>query len=82
MLQATFNQLGPQGEALYQQTLQVLRQALNSGLSEVFLISLIVTLAVFVVNLFLKEIPLRKQHMMSELAEGDDVGKPPSNRDS
>ncbi|MDO8567491.1 MAG: MDR family MFS transporter [Dehalococcoidales bacterium] len=68
-LQAAFNQIGPQGAALYQQTLHLLRQALAAGLSEVFLIAAIITLLTFVINLFLKEIPLRKAHVMAEPQE-------------
>lgn len=58
-------QLGPQGVALYEQLLQGLRRALDSALSEVFLLSLFAVLIAFVFNLFLKEIPLRKQHGIS-----------------
>ncbi len=65
-LQTLFSQVGPQGAALYKQTLEILRQALNSGLAEVFVISLIVTVPAFVISFFLKEIPLRKHHVLAE----------------
>jgi len=65
-----FNQFGEQGAALYAQALQALREALNSGLTEVFLVAFVVTFLAFIVNLFLKEVPLRKQHMLDE--SGDD----------
>jgi len=65
-LQTLFSQAGQQGPALYQQTLSILRQALNSGLTEVFLIALVITLVAFVISFFLKEIPLRKQHVLAE----------------
>jgi EmrB/QacA subfamily drug resistance transporter len=65
-LKALFSQFGQQGATFYEQTLQVLREALNSGLSEIFIISLVVTILVFIINLFLKEIPLRKQHVLTE----------------
>jgi EmrB/QacA subfamily drug resistance transporter len=65
-LQALFSQAGPQGAALYEQTLSILRQALNSGLAEVFVIALAITVAAFVINFFLREIPLRKQHVLDD----------------
>src|SRR4030042_118560 len=65
-LKNLFSQAGPQGATLYQQTLEILRQALNSGLAEVFLIALVVTAVAFVISFFLKELPLRKQHVLSD----------------
>jgi hypothetical protein len=65
-LKALFSQFGQQGATFYEQTLQVLREALNSGLREIFVIALIVTVLVFIINLFLKELPLRKQHVLTE----------------
>ncbi len=61
-LQDVLKQMGTQGPALLEQVLQVLRQALGSALSEVFLIGFFVLIIAFVVNLFIKEIPLRTQH--------------------
>jgi ABC-type phosphate/phosphonate transport system permease subunit len=65
-LKTLLSQTGPQGAAIYQQTLGTLRQALNSGLAEVFAIALVITILAFVINFFLKEIPLRKQHVLAE----------------
>jgi hypothetical protein len=65
-LKNLFSQAGPQGATLYQQTLEILRQALNAGLAEVFLIALIVTAVAFVISFFVKELPLRKQHVLSD----------------
>lgn len=62
-LRNLFEHLGPQGAALFEQVLQVLRQALGSALSQVFLIGLFTLVIAFVINLFIKEIPLRKQHI-------------------
>ena len=44
--------------------MQALRQALSLSLSEVFLVALVVTAAAFVINFFIKEIPLRRHHTM------------------
>ena len=74
-LKALFSQFGQQGATFYEQTLQVLREALNSGLKEIFVIALIVTILTFIINLFLKEIPLRKQHVLAEpIKKGKDNG--------
>lgn len=53
--------LGPQADAIFNQIIMLLRQSLNSALSEVFLISFAATLVALVINLFIKEIPLRRQ---------------------
>ncbi|MDO8491175.1 MAG: MDR family MFS transporter [Dehalococcoidia bacterium] len=53
---------GPQGAALFDQVLQALRHGLQSALSQVFLIALVVLLVSLVIHLLIKEIPLRKQH--------------------
>ena len=65
-IEAIFNQFGEQGASLYTQTITVLQQALGSSLTQVFFIGFIIIVVVFVINLFLKEVPLRKQHVLSE----------------
>jgi len=76
-LQTLFSQAGQQGAALYEQTLEILRQALNAGLAEVFLIALVITIPALVINFFLKEIPLRKQHVLAD--ESGSVDESPDN---
>jgi len=61
-LKSFFEPLGPQGMALFDQLIQTLKSALNSGITEVFFIALILVAVGWVVNLFLKEIPLRKHY--------------------
>ncbi len=61
-LKSSLEQLGPQGAALFDQVMQTLKSALNSGITEVFFIALILVAVGWVANLFLKEIPLRKQY--------------------
>jgi EmrB/QacA subfamily drug resistance transporter len=63
-LKILFNQFGDQGAVLYAQTLRALREALDAGLTEVFLAAFVVIVLAFITNLFLKEIPLRKQHVL------------------
>jgi len=61
-LKGFFEPLGPQGMALFEQVMHTLKSALNSGITEVFFIALILVALGWVVNLFLKEIPLRKHY--------------------
>jgi EmrB/QacA subfamily drug resistance transporter len=65
-LQTLFSGFGEQGQALYQQMLEVMKTALGSSLSSVFFITFIIVAAVFVLNFFLREVPLRKQHVIDE----------------
>jgi EmrB/QacA subfamily drug resistance transporter len=61
-LRSFFEQLGPQGATLFDEVMHTLKSALNSGITEVFFIALILVAVGWVVNLFLKEIPLRKHY--------------------
>jgi EmrB/QacA subfamily drug resistance transporter len=61
-LRAFLESLGPQGAAYYEQILHALRQALNSALSQVFLIGMGIVILAFICNLFIREVPLRKRH--------------------
>ncbi|MDD5092882.1 MAG: MDR family MFS transporter [Dehalococcoidia bacterium] len=64
-LHSQFNQLGPQGEGLFQQLVDALRHALSSAITEVFLIGLIVALIALAATVFLKEIPLQGKRNIS-----------------
>jgi hypothetical protein len=59
-LKGFFETLGAQGMQIFDQLMATLRQALSSALSEVFLVSMGVVAVAFVINFFIKEIPLRK----------------------
>jgi EmrB/QacA subfamily drug resistance transporter len=61
-LQSIIGRLGDQGAALLQQVMQAFRESLAISISDVFLYSLFAMMFAFIVNLFIKEIPLRKQH--------------------
>ena len=63
-LQGLLSQMGSAGSGLFEQVLQALRQALSLALSEVFLIGLFMLIVAFIVNLLIREIPLRKHHTM------------------
>lgn len=73
-LQGFLAQMGLQGSAIFEQILQALRQALDSALSQVFLIALFMLIFAFIANLFIKEIPLRKQHTAVSLPPDREVG--------
>ena len=68
-LRDTFNVFGSQGQSLFDQMLQALRQSLSSAIGRVILITLFVSVLSFVVCLFLKEIPLLKKYITSDLIE-------------
>lgn len=56
-LEQSFESIGPEGVGLLCQFQDVLRQALSSAISDVFLISLAMVIAAWVITLFLKGIP-------------------------
>jgi len=71
-LSSIVSQTGAQAEAVVNQLLETLRVALSSSLAEVFLISFFILLAALVLVFFLKEIPLRRQHLTEEeMSEGN-----------
>ena len=57
-LRATFDQMGPQGAELADQLLRTLRVPLASAISDVFVISVVILAAAFVVTIFLNPRPL------------------------
>lgn len=62
-LKAFLVPMGVQGARIYEQLMVVLRQSLQAALSRIFLVSLMMVALAFILNLFLKEIPLRKHHI-------------------
>lgn len=63
-LMSLFVYQGSAGPELYERTLQALRESLSAAISSVFLISVFIMVVAFVVNFFLKELPLRKEHSL------------------
>jgi len=63
-MQRMIEQISPQGAELFEQTLAALRQSLASSLSQVFMFALLAVVIAFVINFFLKEIPLRRQNTL------------------
>ena len=64
-LRGLFGNTGVQGAAFFEQVLSTLRHALSAGISEVFFIGFGMVLIAFIVNFFLREVPLSKQHAVS-----------------
>ena len=62
-------QASPQGNQLFMQLQDTLKQSLSTALHEVFLISLIAAGVALSVHLLIKEIPLRKEHSNASAAE-------------
>ena len=62
-LRGIFEPLGEQGAALFQHVIEALKISLSSAITQIFFISLVIIIVAWIVNLFLKEIPLRKTHV-------------------
>ncbi len=61
-LTGLFEGFGEGGAMLLAQLMSTLREALSESLAAVFLVGFIVAILAFVINFFMKEIPLRKHH--------------------
>jgi predicted MFS family arabinose efflux permease len=62
-LRSIFDNVGVHGAALFEQVIESLKSALSSAVTQVFLISFAIIIVAWIVNLFVKEIPLRKQNV-------------------
>ena len=72
-----FAAMGPQGQAVLQQVMVGMREALVLAIQEVYFIGLLLVIVAFVTSLFLKEIPLRTSHHDPEHGdEGTKQAKP------
>ena len=70
-LQDSFAAFGPQGQALYAQFVEALKDSLATGVTQIFVISAVVMVLGLISTLFLKEIPLRKGARRSPTVEPD-----------
>jgi EmrB/QacA subfamily drug resistance transporter len=61
-LQGIINKVGDQSGALFQQVMQSLRQSLDVSIAHVFLYGMFVIVLAFIINFFIKEIPLRSHY--------------------
>jgi EmrB/QacA subfamily drug resistance transporter len=61
-LQGIIGQLGESGAEMIPRIMEALRESLSASIAHVFLYSFFAMGIAFIINLFIKEIPLRKQH--------------------
>ena len=71
-LSAAFDKIGPQGQSLFASFMDAVRHSLSAAVSNVFLLSVFVSIVAFVAVLFLKEVPLRRTHSAEGLESLDD----------
>jgi hypothetical protein len=64
-LQQIISSLGEKGATVLQHVMQGLRESLALSISHVFLYAFFAVLLAFVINFFIKEIPLRTQHTIN-----------------
>ncbi len=71
--------LGNQGQALFDQTIQAVRESLAVAITDAFFVAVFFLVAATVIGVFMKEIPLRKGHYLpeEELA-ADELGFTPT----
>lgn len=65
-IQGAFQQFGAQGQALFDQTMVGVKTSLADGISDAFFISIFVLMAAVLVAAFMKEIPIRRTHMVMD----------------
>ena len=65
-IQASFSQFGDQGDLLYRQFIEAVRQALAAGMTRLFAVSLGFSILAFLATFALKEIPLRQDEFYQE----------------
>jgi EmrB/QacA subfamily drug resistance transporter len=65
-LQGLIGQLGQQGAELFRQVVEAMRQALSSAIGEVFLYGMAAIVLAFIINLFIREVPLRREYTLDE----------------
>jgi len=61
-VRGAFEQLGPQGSALFDASILAVRTSLATAISEAFWVAMFVVFASVFVGAFLKEVPLRRAH--------------------
>lgn len=73
-LKLMLSQIGGQGVPFYESGMLLLRESLSNAISSVFVLVFFFILAAITFNFFLKEVPLRKQHVITH-AEPPNIGK-------
>jgi len=65
-VQSAFSSFGAQGQALFGQTIEGVKASLATAIADAFLVAVFILADSVVVALFMKEVPLRKQHYTPE----------------
>ena len=65
-VQSAFSSFGAQGQALFSQTIEGVKTSLATAIADAFLLAVFILAASVVIALFMKEVPLRKQHYTPE----------------
>ena len=68
-----FSQFGAESQKLFDAFMEAVRHSLEFAISDVFFLATLISIAGFVVVLFLKEVPLRRTHFA---ATGEEAGVP------
>ncbi|HTY82031.1 MAG TPA: MDR family MFS transporter, partial [Dehalococcoidales bacterium] len=72
-LMALFSKAGAQATALYNDVINALRLSMSTAIARVFFFAFFIVLAGFILNFFLKEIPLRTHHTIESEKAGSKV---------
>jgi len=65
-VELSFASFGDQGEALFAATMTGVRTSLANGIAEAFFIAIFVLIGALAVSLFMKEVPLRRSHVIHD----------------
>ena len=68
-VRARFAGFGDQGEALFEQSIQGVKESLALGIADAFLLAVFILIIALVISVFMQEIPLRKAHYTPEEQE-------------
>ena len=83
-VELSFAAFGDQGNALFEATMTGVRTSFANGIAEAFFIAIFVLLGALAVSLFMKEVPLRRAHIIVDEAPSSpadtarSVGAPPA----
>ena len=74
-VRGAFSSFGEQGESLFAQSIQGVKESLAVGIADAFLVSVFILIVALAISVFMQEIPLRKAHYSPE--EQDFPGSTP-----
>jgi EmrB/QacA subfamily drug resistance transporter len=65
-VRGAFSSFGAEGEALFAQSIQGVKESLAVGIGDAFLVSVFILIVALAISVFMQEIPLRKAHYSPE----------------